>query len=75
MPKEELDAVVGDGEGAGGDESFVLEMEKVLAQFFFANVVRGPIVVLGKLAHHAHIGDLGVLGQAAQLQVLDHALA
>ncbi len=75
MLEEELDAAQSDGEGTGRNLFVVFEIEKVLAQFFFADLRRGLAIVLRQLPHGEHVGFLGLFGQATQLHVLDHSLS
>jgi hypothetical protein len=72
---EELDAVERDVQGAASGLFVILEVKEVLAQFFFVDAIRGLAIVLCQLSHSAHVGLLGLFGQAAQLHVLDHALS
>jgi len=51
-----------------------VEVEKVVAQFFFVDAIWGLAIVLCQLPHGAHIVLLGLFGQAPQLHVLDHSL-
>ncbi len=53
----------------------VLEMEKVLPQFFLRDQVRRLVIMFGELAHCPDIAFLRTLGQPAQLQTLDHSLS
>ena len=62
---DELDGAQRDRECAGIRLLVVFEVEKVLAQFFFADAVGRLAVVLRQLPHGAHVGLLGLLGQAA----------
>jgi hypothetical protein len=45
------------------------------AQIFFADEVGGSRVVFGQLSDAGHVGLLGSLGVASELEVIDHALA
>jgi hypothetical protein len=71
---EEFDPAQIDGAGTARSVFFVHEKEKILAQFFFVDLVWGFLVVPGQLAHGQQIGFLGPVRQAAQLHVLDHLL-
>jgi hypothetical protein len=53
----------------------ILDEEKVLAQFFLADQVRRLVIMFGQLPHCPHVSFLCTLGQAAQLQTLDHSLS
>ncbi len=70
---EELDAAQGDG--AGGSRPFldILDVQEVVAQFFFSDLVRRLVVVFGEFTHGAQIHLLRAFGIAAQLQILQHA--
>ena len=65
MLVEELDAAQRDRECAERRLLVVLEVEQVLAQFFFVDAIGGLALVLRQLPHGAHVGLLGLLEQAA----------
>ncbi len=73
--EEELDAAQRQGRGAAGDVLDVVEVEEVLAEVLFADLVGGLAAVGDELADGADVGLLRLGGQAAQAQVLEHALA
>jgi hypothetical protein len=75
MHEKELDTGAGDAKRVGGNLSVILEVEEVLAQFLFTDTIWGLAIVFGQLPHDPHVGYLGILGQASQLQVLDHPLS
>ena len=50
-------------------------MQEILAQFFVSDLVGRLVVMLGKLAHGAHVQLLSALGHAGKLHVFDHAVA
>ena len=70
---EELQAAQGDGGAAAGPVLDVLDVEKVLPQFFVADLIRRLVIVLGQLADGPDIHLLGACRHATQLQVFDHA--
>jgi hypothetical protein len=72
---EELDAAVGDLQGAGGEVAVVLEIEKVVADLGLGEQVRRLAEVLGQLSHGTDVGFLGAFAAACELKVLDHPLA
>jgi hypothetical protein len=71
---EELQAAQRDGGAAARPVFDVFDVEKVLAEFFVANLVGGLVIMLGELADGANIHLLGSLRHALQLQVFDQAL-
>jgi hypothetical protein len=62
-------------ERAGRDSLDILKIEKVPAQFFFADPVWRLVIVLRQLSRSEHIDGLGPFGQAAQLHVFDHSFS
>ena len=73
--EEELDAAVGDLEGAGGELAVVLQEQEVVADLRLGEQVRGPPEVRGQLPDGSDIGFLGPLAAACELKILDHPLA
>ena len=71
---EELQAAQGDGGAAARPVFDILNVEKVLPQFFVVDLIRRLVVMLGELADGANIHLLGSLRHAFQLQVFDQAL-
>jgi len=53
----------------------VFEVEKVLPQLRFADLVRRLMIMCGQLAHGSGIRLLSSLRQTAELQTLDHSLS
>jgi hypothetical protein len=51
------------------------EGEEVVAPFFLRDLIGGRLVMVRQVAHSADRHLLGLLGQAAALAILDHALA
>jgi hypothetical protein len=74
MLEEKLDPAQVDSAGTASSMFVILEKQKILAQFFFADLVWRFLIVPGQLAHSQQIGFLGPDSQAAQLHVLDHLL-
>jgi hypothetical protein len=72
---EELDPAQGQGVRAARNVFDVLQVQEILAQFLFADLVGGFAIMRRQLAHRLHVGLLRPLGQAAQLQVFDHLLS
>jgi hypothetical protein len=64
----------GDGPGRTGVVLDVLEVEAVIAPCCLRDPVRGLVVMVRQLAHSPDIHLLGPLGQAAALEVFEHAL-
>jgi hypothetical protein len=50
-------------------------VKKVLSKLFVVDVSRGFVVIHRQLLHGMHVSLLGLLGQAAQLHILDHSLS
>lgn len=72
---EELDAAQGDGVRGARDLLDGGQVEEVMANLFFAELVGGGMVELGELSDGTNVRLDGALGVAAQLQIIDHALA
>jgi hypothetical protein len=72
---EEADAVEGLSEGGSRPLLLVLEVEEVLAQLGFADLVGRASDVLGEQADRTQVGFLGALAEAGDLQVGAHLLA
>jgi len=53
----------------------VLEVEKVLPQLRFTDLVRRLMIMCGQLAYGSGIRLLSTLRQTAELQTLDHSLS
>ena len=71
---EELDAAVGDAERGGGELAVVLEVEEVVADLLLGEAVGRGVEVVGELPDGAEVGLLGAVGEAGELEVLEHAL-
>jgi len=71
---EELDAAVGDLEGAGGEPAVVLEVQEIVADLRLGELVRGLAVVVRQLSHGTDVGFLGAFAAACELEVLNHPL-
>jgi hypothetical protein len=72
---EELDAAVGDLEGAGGELAVVLQVQEVVADLRLGELVRRLMEVRGQLPHGTDVGFLGTFTAACELKILDHPLA
>jgi hypothetical protein len=72
---EELDPAEGDGVGAAGDLLDGGQVEQVLAHVLLAQQIWRRPMESGELGDGADVGLHGAVGQAAQLEILDHALA
>jgi hypothetical protein len=72
--EEELDATQRDGAGAARVVFDVLDREEVLSEFFLGDHVGGFVIVLRQLAHGPDVHLLCALGQAPELESLDHSL-
>ena len=75
MGVEEDDAAGGDLQGAGRILALVLEIDQVLPQLVFGDLVGRLVEVSGELPDGAEVSLLRPLGEAGQLEVLVHALA
>jgi hypothetical protein len=53
---------------------FFDEIQKILAQFFFVDLVGGFSIVPGQLAYRQQVSFLGSGRKTVQLHVLDHLL-
>ncbi len=72
---EELDTAQGDGDTGARPLLEVLDVKEIVAQFFFGDLVRRLVVMLGELAYGTDLHLLCALGQAGKLQVFDQAAA
>src|ERR671932_336646 len=72
VDKEELE---GGGDGAGGDVLLVDEEEEVSTELIRGDQVGRLAVVAGELLDGLDVTDLRAGGEAAELHVLEHALA
>jgi len=72
---ETLDSGESDGDGSGGDAFVVDEIEEVISQFLFVDLVGGFCVVGGELLDSEEIDGLGLGRDATELHVVEHALA
>ena len=61
---KELDGAQGNRDRTRGRFLLISQVEKVLQQFFVADLVRRLALVLGKLTNSGYIQLLGSLGQA-----------
>jgi hypothetical protein len=75
MRVEEYDAACGDLQRAGRILSLILEIEQVLTQFRFGNLVGRLAEVCGELPDGAEVHLLRTFGETGQLQILVHTLA
>jgi hypothetical protein len=71
---EELEAAQSDGGAATRPVFDVFDVEKVLPEFFIADLVEWLVEMLGELADGTNIHLLCSLRHALQLQVFDQAL-
>jgi hypothetical protein len=71
--REEPDAIEVDAEGPLGDLLVIEQIQKVLAEFLFAELVRRASVVWRQLAHSGDITLLGLRGKPPKLQVFQQA--
>jgi len=53
----------------------VFEVEKILPQFRFADLVRRLMIMCGQLAYRSGVRLLSSLCETAELQTLDHSLS
>jgi hypothetical protein len=53
----------------------VLKVKKVLAQFFFGDQVRRPVIMCGELADGTNVRLLSPLRETSELETLDHSLS
>jgi hypothetical protein len=60
MLKEKLDTAQSHCTGTSRDLLFIFQVEEIPPQFFLRNLVWGPAIILGQLAHSPHIGPLGI---------------
>jgi hypothetical protein len=73
--KEKLDPAEGDGGGRARVLLDVLEVKKVLPEFFLGDVVRGSVIMFGQLAHGSDVRLLSSLRQSSELETLDYSLS
>ena len=71
--REEPDAIEVDAESTLGDLLVIEQIQKVLAEFLCAELVRRVSVVLRQLAHSGDSTRLGLRGKPPKLQVFQHA--
>jgi hypothetical protein len=69
---EKPDAIEVDAEGTLGDLLVIEEIEKILPELIFAELIRSTPVVLGQMFDGIEIALLGPGGQAPELQVFPH---
>jgi hypothetical protein len=74
VSEEEPDAVERHADGRRGKSGLVLEVEEVVAELGFGELVGRTAEVPGELAYFAEAGLLGAEAEAGKLQVLAHAL-
>ncbi len=72
---EELDTAERYGVCAARDFLDCAQMQQIATDLFFREGVRGCVVETGQLRNRVNVGLDRALGVAAQLEVLDHALA
>jgi hypothetical protein len=72
---EELDTAEGDGVGAARDLLDGAQVEEILADVLFRELVGGRMIELGQLSDGPHVGVDGAVGVAAELEILHHAVA
>lgn len=72
---EEVDAAVGDLEGAGGEFAVVLQEQGGVADLRLGEQVRGTPEVRSQIPDGTDVGFLGPLAAARELKILDHPLA
>jgi len=73
--EEKLDAAQRNGAGSARPFFDVFDVEEVVAQVFFGDLVGRFAAVLGEFTHGADVHLLRAFGIAAQLQILQHALS
>ena len=72
---EELEATERDGVGAAGDLLDSAQLEQVLPDLVFRELVGGGMIEPGQLCDGMDVGLDRTIGVAAELEVVDHALA
>jgi len=75
MLEEELDAAQSDSERTAGVFSDILEVEKILSEFFLSDQVRGFVIVPSQLTHSLYVALLSPFREAPELETLDHSLS
>ncbi len=70
---EELDPTQGDGAGTPGPFLDILDMEEVVPELFFSDLIGGFVIVLGKLPNGPNIHLLSALSITFELKVIDHS--
>jgi hypothetical protein len=75
LPIEELDAAEGNGVGAARHLLDGAQVEQVLPDLLFTELVGGGLIEAGQLSDRVDVGLDRAVGVAAELEVLDHALA
>jgi hypothetical protein len=72
---EKLDPAQGDPKGAVGNMPGVFQVEKVLPQFLFTDLLWRTVIVFGELPNSLHIRFLRSQGKSAQLHIGLHFVA
>ena len=71
---EELDATECDSQCSCGVVSFVLEMQKELAELIFGDLLGRTFAIIGKFPHGPQVAVMRAFGHPGQMQIIAHAL-
>ncbi len=73
--EEEPDPAQGDRRRRARDLLLVRQVQEVLPQVVFGDLVRTSVVMVGELTHGVHVAALRPCGEAPQLHILEHPLS